>query len=460
MNEQYSQAVAAIEAADLPATIYRTARRLLDLAATHDGYLELTPVAMKQLCDTTADGTMRSHLIQMTLGGILAYNNSQKHGRIAVRFAAYPIPIIESWSSELIAQRAKTRAERSKLIDQRSKLIAQRAEMIDQRSPDDPAPDDPADGVIDQRSNLIAQRAEMIAQRSQLTDAVEERSPSDQNRALVDQNRSPSDQNRALVDHLGGRGVGWLVGSDPIPSFTDLPTNQPTGFDEGENHAAIDLMPAAQNEPPIQTPNEPRPNPLDQARSMALLLDAGVIPHNAKRLSAANPFERVQRCVGYWYDGKGTKFADTPGLVVTLLDDWNAAGVPVELPRAFLVSDLYRRHRTPAQIAADTAWDAQRVIRTGLELHPTPPPTPPPPAEPAPLAKLWQETLAGYQEHSRFMLRDTRLETIANGQAVITGPRQIETIFSRMAWKILKDLQISGQAVREVVFQAAEVAYG
>ncbi len=121
MNEQYSAAVAAIEAADLPATIYRTARRLLDLAAAHDGYLELTPAAMKQLCDTTADGTMRSHLIQLMLGGILAYNSSQKHGRIAVRFAAYPIPIIESWSSELIAQRAKTRAERSKLIDQRSK---------------------------------------------------------------------------------------------------------------------------------------------------------------------------------------------------------------------------------------------------------------------------------------------------------------------------------------------------
>ena len=69
MTENYASAVAAIESADLSAPIYRTARRLLDLAADHDGYLEITPTALSEIGGGGAEGTMRTHLIQLACWG-------------------------------------------------------------------------------------------------------------------------------------------------------------------------------------------------------------------------------------------------------------------------------------------------------------------------------------------------------------------------------------------------------
>ena len=120
MTENYASAVAAIESADLSAPIYRTARRLLDLAADHDGYLEITPTALSEIGGGGAAGTMRTHLIQLACWGILAYNSSQKHGRIAIRFTAYPMPIVEEWPHEEIAPRSNSRAGRAEMIAPRS----------------------------------------------------------------------------------------------------------------------------------------------------------------------------------------------------------------------------------------------------------------------------------------------------------------------------------------------------
>jgi len=430
MTENYASAVAAIESADLSAPIYRTARRLLDLAADHDGYLEITPTALSEIGGGGAEGTMRTHLIQLACWGILAYNSSQKHGRIAIRFTAYPMPIVEEWPHEEIAPRSNQRAASTILIAPRSNSRAGRAE------PEAPPPPN-GEVVIVGRSNSRAGRAEMIAPRSEPTEAVSVRALHDQNCALHDQNCALDDQNRALDDQKGGRGVGWLVGIDPTLPKNDL-TNQPTRL----------------NGSSAGSPAAGAINQVEQARSAALLLAAGVMPRNAKRLAAEHPFERVQRVIGYWWDGKGTKFEDNPGLVVRLLDDWHGAGVPLDLPRSFLSSELYRRHRTPEQLAADEATPS--VVRTGLEPDPTPPPAAPP-AETDPLATLWAQTLACYQEHTRLLLSETRLTAINADQAIISGPQRMETIFSRMAWKILKDLRLSGLPVTGVIFQPQEV---
>ena len=60
-----------IEAADLPATVYRTAVRLLRRAS--NGRVELSEAELKQICQTDSEGTMRSHLVQLAAAGILRY---------------------------------------------------------------------------------------------------------------------------------------------------------------------------------------------------------------------------------------------------------------------------------------------------------------------------------------------------------------------------------------------------
>ena len=79
MSEQpdwRAAAVARIEAADISANIYRTARRLLDLAGD-DGNLKIKRSSMMRIAKTTADGTMRRHLGTLTSNGIIHYSTNE-----------------------------------------------------------------------------------------------------------------------------------------------------------------------------------------------------------------------------------------------------------------------------------------------------------------------------------------------------------------------------------------------
>lgn len=64
-----------IEAADLPAATYRTARRLLDLADDR-GAVKLPHDRMREVVGTDADATVRRHLVELQGAGIIAYRRN------------------------------------------------------------------------------------------------------------------------------------------------------------------------------------------------------------------------------------------------------------------------------------------------------------------------------------------------------------------------------------------------
>ncbi len=64
-----------IEAAELPAATYRTARRLLDLADDR-GAVKLPHDRMRAVVGTDADATVRRHLVELQGAGIIAYRRN------------------------------------------------------------------------------------------------------------------------------------------------------------------------------------------------------------------------------------------------------------------------------------------------------------------------------------------------------------------------------------------------
>ena len=73
-----------INDAQLPATMYRTARLLLDLANPTTGETAVTHDQMRAIAGTDSDGTVRKHLIRLQAAGIATY---QRNAIVHVWFA-------------------------------------------------------------------------------------------------------------------------------------------------------------------------------------------------------------------------------------------------------------------------------------------------------------------------------------------------------------------------------------
>ena len=133
-----------IEAADLPATTYRTARRLLDLVGD-DGHVTLEKAAMLEICGTDKWATVRSHLGQLTRTGLIHYSTN---AMVYVNF--------------VIAERAQMTSERSFVTSERAQpddsTRAESAQMTSERSHDDP--------TRAERSSVTSERAQMTSERS------------------------------------------------------------------------------------------------------------------------------------------------------------------------------------------------------------------------------------------------------------------------------------------------------
>lgn len=254
--------------------------------------------------------------------------------------------------------------------------------------------------------------------------------PRVQIRAESEDLSTPHVQIRANSPAVGGiiGGVGWDL--DPIPSSeSNQPTNPaPVGRNSEEANPTID--------------------PVEQAHSVALLLAAGVIPANAKRLATTHPFERIQRAVAHWWCHRGTTFQETPGIVVTWLDDWQKAGLPPDLPAAFRRSDLYRRHRTRAQQAAD----AQVTVQLPQPVHHRQPPKPK--AE-DPLGALWGEITATLPEGTQVYLHHTHLVSLSDGIARIVAPAaHLPWLRTQLQRRLVRDFALLEQPVTAVQFVA------
>ena len=389
MRDVYAaNALRQIEETSLSAAHYRTARRLLDRVGA-DGELHLDHDEVQALCDTQSTNTMRAHLIALQNAGILMYAiNCQIH----IGFLAWPA----------VEMRANSRATRSNLIATRSESRATRSNSRE-FEPDD-----------------------------ELT-----RAPHDQIRAQDDQIRAPHDQIRAQDDQFGGdKGgvVSWLD-LDPIPSLEEA--NQPTN-----------PAPNLEIEPEPKTATA---DPVTHALGISLLIAAGIAPVQAKAIADSAPLALIQRAVGYWWDNREVKFR-SPGIIVHWFKNLDSAGIPAELSPQFRRSDLYRRHRTRAQTAADAA-SGERA----LSYPPAPLPAHRGPSAPDdPLGALWADIVATRNQSARLYLEGARLVTLDAGQArVVADPRWVSWLQAQMARPLERELALRGHEATRVVFEAA-----
>ena len=125
MSEQpdwRAAAVARIEAADISANIYRTARRLLDLAGD-DGNLKIKRSSMMRIAKTTADGTMRRHLGTLTSNGIIHYSTNEF---VYISFVNAPVDSASVITTR--AQDALRRADDEPMITRRAQDASTRAQ--------------------------------------------------------------------------------------------------------------------------------------------------------------------------------------------------------------------------------------------------------------------------------------------------------------------------------------------
>lgn len=306
----YMVALTRIEQANLPAPVYRTARRLLDLAVSANGELQISHERCMQLVETSANGTMRSHLIQIERAGIAAYHTN---GSIRVWFVDFPKP---HWMTRPKPNRANPRAERSDSRDW----------------PTMPEP------VLDPENEIDQIRA-----------------LDDQNRALGDQMRALGDQNRAICSPPIGY---WLVGSSIDPDQEE-PTNQ-----VGENAGAridtvsiladdtktdtVSVLPITETAP---TPGSAAPpSPAEQQRNFALLTDPEIALNArvAQICAKVHHFDFLLAQVATYWDQWQKGIVESPGALKNrIMNGWR----PEPYTAEFLASALYKRH-FPVQLSA------------------------------------------------------------------------------------------------------------
>jgi hypothetical protein len=65
-----------IEDANLPAPVYRTARRLLDMAHPDNGYVRVTYDELQAICGTSSPDTARAHLVKLAKMGLITYRRN------------------------------------------------------------------------------------------------------------------------------------------------------------------------------------------------------------------------------------------------------------------------------------------------------------------------------------------------------------------------------------------------
>lgn len=180
--------VDALERAELPAAIYRTARRLLDLTQPGDLYVRVGYTQMETICNTTSQNTVRGHLVALANAGLITYRRNDA--------------IHIMWHDEVIAGRSN-----------RSQGDQNDRSTISTTAPEtggETAPRSQGDQKDRSTINLIAGRSK-----------------------------------RSQGDHPIG--IGWLDGSlDPKPGIDpNQPTNQPEpegGLGETEAERSVALL--------------------------------------------------------------------------------------------------------------------------------------------------------------------------------------------------------------------------
>jgi hypothetical protein len=295
-----------IEQVDLPATVYRTVRRLLDQAARANGTLILGEAQLMAICQTAAAATMRSHLVQLAGAGIIHYQ--RRGSTVTIQFSAWANPELP-WPDDpnLIAERSECDADRAKVIAQRSNRA-----LSDQNGAS-------ADEKFDR--SAIKSRA----QRS--------------NRALSDQNGDDSltrPRARALV--------GRLV--DPSPNESRVETHPPT---------PTPSKPKRGHRNGRASPPPPPPIDAHQQLALDLLIDTeiGLTYELAEILARKLPPQQIYRAVDDWLPDRRAGKVKAGALAHRLKKMKASRAAAVTLSADFRQSDLYRRYPLPTEMIAD-----------------------------------------------------------------------------------------------------------
>jgi len=299
-SEQREAAQQGIDDADIPSTVYRTAMRLLHSADNSSGTVTVSEGDLMAICQTVAEGTLRSHLVQLASAGILRY---RRRGLIYIQFDPWANPELP-WEDEvLIAERSNRELGSEVLIAERSNLDN----------------GDPIRALSDQ--NGEPESADLIAQRS-----ITESEPP--NRALSDQ--KPRAERSNLPSTSQARSGGWVGPLLPKKKRKKGPTHPP------------------------------KPS---QQLALGLLIDPeiGISYEVAQILAAGLPAQDIYRLVDEWLpehrDGKVKTGALVSRLKRLVGSPWGADAPsprgPVSLSAGFLVSDLFQRHRLPAEMIAE-----------------------------------------------------------------------------------------------------------
>lgn len=346
-------AIRQIDGADLSAALYRAARRLLDVAPT--GHAKLTKERANELCCTTSDGATRRLLGGLQAAGIIHYSTN---GFVYVDFTAWtPTPKGRDWveePDEPLTQPQKSDHPRALLDHQRAKSDQEAHAETNANLTSTQKSDHPRAELDHSPSTTDAARSKSARGRSKI----------DHPRALLDHNEA------ATYTHAHAGGVCLFVDPDPILSKEEEQTNKQT------------------------------PDPESQALSFALLTHVRVKAAVAKELAALRSLEQVREAVSHWWFNRksvGGTFDETPGIIVYWLTNWQAAGVPA-LSSHFYRTDLYRNHRTQAEIDADSQIDSEvqtvqsRLVEPPAQRPITPAPATTPPTDPN--AAIWAQVLA------------------------------------------------------------------
>jgi hypothetical protein len=278
-----------IDEADIPSTVYRTAMRLLHRVDGHTGTVTVSEADLMAICQTEAEGTMRSHLVQLAAAGIVRY---RRRGLIYIQFEAWANPELPWDDEDLIAERSNLDAERQK--------------------------GGPIRALSDQ--NGEPESEELIAERSN-----SEMEPP--NRALSDQKPRAERSKSASTSHA--RSGRWVGRSLPSTEKRKKPTYPPTSHD-----------------PPLEPMQQLALELLEDS-------DVGVIHEVALMLVLEKPPQDIFRMVDKWLpDAQAGKVGPgvLKHRIETLKPSDMPT---VSLSAGFLVSDLFQRHRLPDEMIAE-----------------------------------------------------------------------------------------------------------
>ena len=302
-----------LDSADISPNVYRTAIRLLRRTHPDNGYARLSYEQFAEICGTASEATCRRHLADLAAADLITYRRNS-----AVHVHWHDWPTIADGDPMIYDNPA--RATRAKSSTTRAKSTTERAQ--------------------DEERNLT------------------ETGSARATRAKSSTTRAKSTTERAGPIHAhAGALVGWLV--DPLSN---------TESDQSTNHGSPDV-----DERPISEPT-PIPDEAERARTFALLVDPAlhVGATKANQLAAEHTFDECRRIVAMFWD-RLQSGAVGSGKVITAIDaKWGAPPIS----DSFRLTDFYRRHRTPDEVAAEQAAldEEQRLAEEPEEEPPEPGP--------------------------------------------------------------------------------------